>query len=128
MVSRKNNALSTYSCPSLPGSPVAVPAELESCSTIISGSDGSQSSSPCSNSSSPDPIYTNIVPYGLEGDWNAVFLGPSTLPLAPAYVTGFSVGVAVSDIRATLYRASSKLPTFDLSSLGATVTERSKGI
>ncbi len=99
--------------PQSPPPPVTVPPEIEACSTVIRGSDGSNFSSLCSNTSSPDPMYTNIVPYELEGVWDAVFLGPSAPRPEPAYFAGFSVGVAVSEIQATLYRAASK-PQFPI--------------
>ena len=54
-----------------------------------------------------DPIFTNIVPAELEADWTVSYTGP-TRPVQPAYVDGYEVGVAVSEIRTFDYRAASE--------------------
>lgn len=54
-----------------------------------------------------EPIYTNIVPTELEADWTASYTGPPR-PVQPAYIDGYEVGVAVSEIRTFNYRAASK--------------------
>lgn len=57
--------------------------------------------------STTEPIYTNIVPSELEADWTSSYTGPAQ-PQQPAYVDGYEVGVAVSEIRAFNYRAASE--------------------
>ena len=54
-----------------------------------------------------EPIYTNIVPTELEADWTTSYTG-APRPVQPAYVDGYEVGVAVSEIRTFDYRAASK--------------------
>lgn len=54
-----------------------------------------------------EPIYTNIVPTEMEADWTTSYTGPPR-PVQPAYIDGYEVGVAVSEIRTFDYRAASK--------------------
>ena len=95
--------------PSLPS--VTVSPMLETCSLTLRGMDGREIFSTCfppTNTSTPPPTFTNVPPSELEANWNSVYPGPSSPPSFPAYVSSFSVGVAISEIRATVYRAASK--------------------
>ena len=56
---------------------------------------------------SVETIYTNIVPIELEADWTSSYTGPAQ-PRQPAYVDGYEVGVAISEIRTFDYRAASE--------------------
>ncbi len=78
----------------------------------IFGEDGSDVSLSCQPNATTPLLYTNIVPYTLRGDWGVAYTPPVTpFPSAPAYVGGVAVGVAISEIQAFLYRASSELCT-----------------
>ena len=79
---------------------------LLSCSVTLRGSDGRELTASCANTTT-EPIFTNIVPSELEADWTVSYTGPTTPP-QPAYVDGYEVGVAVSEIRAFDYRAASE--------------------
>ena len=74
----------------------------------IVGADGSQASLSCQPNTTTPLLYTNIVPYQVTGEWGVAYTPPTPLPQGPAYVGGFSVGVAVAEIQAILYRAASK--------------------
>lgn len=70
--------------------------------------DGSEVSLSCQPNTTTRLLYTNIVPYTLSGEWSVAYFPPTSLPPSPAYVDGFSVGVATSEIQAVLFRASSE--------------------
>ena len=72
----------------------------------LRGSDGREVTAECTNTTTL-PIFTNIVPSELEADWTVSYTGPATPP-QPAYVDGYEVGVAISEIRAFDYRAASE--------------------
>ena len=60
----------------------------------------------CSLSSQSQPLFTNILPHEIRAEWTADFVGPT--PSEPAYVEGYAVGVASSDIHTFLFRAASE--------------------
>ena len=75
------------------------------------GVDGSEDLLPCQQNSTTPLVYTNFVPNQLDAEWGVAYVVPTPIPIpVPAYVAGFRVGVATSEIQATLFRASSKRP------------------
>lgn len=85
---------------------ITISPDLMSCCTAIRSSDGRELQTSCL-AATATPLHTNIAPSNLTADWSSVFVEPSPLRLedAPAYVDGFLVGVALSEIRTFLYRA-----------------------
>lgn len=84
--------------------------DFQSCVVSLEGQDGSELTSPCQPDTNLTTVYTNIVPHLLVGQWDVVYVSPTPidLPVRPAYVDDFRVGVAISEIQTTLYRAASK--------------------
>ena len=83
---------------------------LSSCVLLLGGADGDQVTTSCQPSNLTSPILTNIRPHLLQGMWEGLYTVPMPLPPRPAYISsdGFDVGVAISEIVTSLYRAASK--------------------
>ncbi len=96
----------------LHGLPVSVTDSpvLSPCSLRVEGASGDQLSTTCLPSNESSLIFTNISPYRLMGMWEGRYSGPTNPPPNPAYIPsgGYEVGVAVSEMVASLYRAASK--------------------
>ncbi len=88
---------------------------LSSCSLILESGSGTSLSTSCDTPTNETAgaggsIFTNIVPYQLRGMWEGFYTGPTPLPPKPAYIPddGYRVGVAVSEMSASILRAASK--------------------
>ena len=77
-----------------------------SCQATINGVSGQSASVMCLNVS--DLEFISFLPTQVAATWEAVYLQPNPAPRRPAYVTGFSVGLAHLYVEANLYRAASK--------------------
>jgi len=85
-----------------------------SCQATINGVPGQSASVMCLNIS--DLEFVNFLPTQVAATWEAVYLEPNPRPRQPAYVTGFSVGLARLYVEASLYRAASKSAPYMYSS------------
>lgn len=85
---------------------------LPSCSLLLENDAGGQIAAPCLRSNETANVITNISPHRLRGMWEGLYAGPTaaTLPPRPAYIprNGYAVGVALSEMVATVSRAASE--------------------
>lgn len=81
-----------------------------SCSLLLEDSDGDEMRASCLPSNDTTSIFTNISPHLLQGAWEGLYAGPVNPPAQPAYIPtgGYEVGVAISELVASVYRAASE--------------------
>ena len=94
--------MSSFSCA------VTNTVDTFSCQSMVA-MDTSLQELPCDNDTVSPLTFINFIPTSLSVQWEVSFRGPTSVPAAPAYVTGFEVGVATSHLETGLYRASSEL-------------------
>ena len=81
---------------------------LGPCSLQVEGADGAQLSTTCLPGNQSSPVtFTRISPYRIQGTWQSRYSGPADPPPRPAYIHGYEVGLAISELVAHLTRAAS---------------------
>ena len=97
--------MSHYSLYAVSATPI-----LQTCQLVLEGINGSRLHTSCLSVNDTTHVFTNIRPHQLRGMWEGIYIGPSSLPSRPAYIptNGYSVGVAVSEMTASVFRAASE--------------------